>query len=713
MPESRIKVESAFGAAIGVSAFTLFLIEPLMGKRLLPVLGGAASVWLVSLVFFQVSLLLGYLGAFFLGRLPLRVQLVAHPIAILILGAATYPFSLGGVSDGLTPEVATLAYLARAVGAPFVILAANASLLSSWAFIVRSVPATTQKKRGDVYGLYSASNLGSLLSLFVFPFVLEPTLGLRSLMQIWSAAYLTTALLVAGAAWITWRSLLHVEPTHTAPKPMRLPALKTWLPWCAYAFLPSALLSAVTNVLVSDVGSIPLLWTVPLGIYLLTYVFAFREQTAGAGLVARYFPFVAVVATVVLVPSVTLFNWTTAAALFLFLFSGGYLAHRRLWDLRPAGEDLSVFYLFVSLGGALGGTFVGLVAPRLFTFTVEFPVLFIVMIFVGARARSLGSARPTRLWLDLAIALVLGALMFVVQKHVAPAVLMLVLGVLALLIYAFRDMPRRFALCLLSLVLMTKIIRADASIVKRARNYYGTIEVTQDETDRRLIHGATQHGLLELARPEEPWTYYSRAGVVGAAFTRAQATHPAPLSYAIVGLGIGTMLTYVRAGEPVTVFEIDRDMVEVASDPALFPFVSAARARTSVDVRVGDARRLLEAVPDRSYDFLALDAFSSDSIPVHLLTREAFLLYRGKLRPDGVLLVHISNRMFDLQGVVQRLAQEIDAPAFMGEQPGVGRQSRAQWIWVGADPPPGYERIPQATELWTDDFSSPIRTLRR
>ena len=707
-PASSTRARATFALAIGVSAFTLFLIEPLMGKRLLPILGGAASVWLVSLVFFQSALLVGYLGAFFLGRMTLRVQLYAQPVAILLVLAVTYPFPLAHGTDGATPELSTLRLLGMAIGGPFVVLAANASLLQSWLARVPVAPSS----RVDAYGLYSASNLGSLLSLFVFPFLLEPFLGVAALMRIWSLSYLLTALLVALAAFATWKSVPRADMTAERIQPLRLPAARKWLPWCAYAFLPSALLSAVTNVLVSDIGSVPLLWTVPLGVYLFTYVLAFRERSPVDPVLRRFFPFASVLAAVVLVPTATSFSWWIAAVLFVFLFFGGYLAHRRLWDLRPPSEELSVFYLFVSLGGALGGTFVGILAPRLFTSTVEFPFLFFAMVLVGARASAPEGAKRTRWWLDVVLAATMGAAVFMVQRQQQRATLMLAVGVLALVTYAFRAAPMRFALCLLAMMAPTKLYRADASVVLRARNYYGTIEVTEDSGERRLSHGTTLHGLIELAHPEEPWTYYSRAGAVGASFQHAQSTHPAPLSYAFVGLGVGTMLTYVRADEPVTVFEIDPDMVNVASDERLFPFIAQAKRRTQVDIRTGDARLMLEKVPDHAYDFLALDAFSSDSIPVHLLTREAFLLYRAKLRERGVFIVHISNRYFALRGIVERLAREIGAPAFLGTQPDAGRQSAAEWVWVGVDPPPGFTPLPRTDALWTDDFSSPIRVLQ-
>ncbi len=715
--ESPRTARVAFGLAIGTSAFTLFLVEPLMGKALLPIMGGGASVWLVSLVFFQTALLLGYFGAFLLGRVKLEWQLIAQPIAICVVGALSFPFTIARSFSVGVPEVATLWLLIRAIGAPFVVLAANASLLQSWADKVKTPAATSTR---DVYGLYSSSNLGSMLALFLFPLALEPFIGLRALMLLWSISYLATSVLVAIAARSTWKSLKRqVQPLQTSSSAVpeaRLPA-KTWVRWCAYAFLPSALLSAFTNVLVSDVGSIPLLWTIPLGIYLLTFVLAFRERAPFDGVLRRYFPFVSVLTCVVLVPWTTLFSWWTAVALFAFLFVGGYLAHRRLWDLRPPPRQLAVFYLFVSLGGALGGAFVGLLAPHLFRFNAEFPLLFFAMVVVGARSHAEGAAngpspRRSRLWLDLALAASTTAIMYGALHLPSKAPLIACLGALSLVIYASRAAPLRFSLCLLGLMAPARWLTVDGSVLLRTRNYYGTLVVSEDGETRRLGHGATLHGIVDLAHPEEPWTYYARAGAVGAAFQKMQSRSPTSLSYGFVGLGVGTMLTYVRSGEPVTVFEIDPDIIAIAESPRLFPFVTEARARTKVDIRLGDARRLLAEVPDASYDLLALDAFSSDAIPVHLLTREAFVLYRAKLRAGGVLLVHISNRYFALDGMVARLAKEIGASAFLGTQPAVGRQSAAQWVWIGEDPPPDFTPIVPSTELWTDDFSSPIRLLR-
>jgi len=657
-----------YAATLFGSALLLFIVQPMFAKMVLPRLGGAPSVWSVAMVFFQAALLVGYGYAHLLSRaLPPGSAALVHLVA---LAAAALALPIGVAAGFDAPPPSGVAFwlvglFAASIGLPFMVLSASAPLLQHW------FAASGHRQAGNPYVLYAASNLGSFAALLAYPFLIEPLVPLRAQARLWSLAFAALALLVAAAALVVARrGTAGARVMRAAEAP---PTLADRLRWTALAAVPSGLVIAVTSFISADVAAAPFLWVVPLAIYLATFVAVFRDRPwfDHAGVV-RLAP------TVVAPVAVTLLGiikppWLAAIGFNMLTFAVlALVCHGELYRRRPAAAHLTEFYLWISVGGAIGGAFAGLIAPYAFSNIYEYPILIAAALlalpgaFTTERSILLRRAGPI-----LATAAAI-ALARIVLGGQAPAYADLVCKATCVVLVGAIFLQRKhpavvFALVVLAFVL-TGAWTPGLNRIEITRSFFGVHQVidTAEGDYRVLMHGTTIHGAERLhddgtpVRRPEPLTYYYRGGPLSESIERTRAAPGGARKVAVVGLGAGSLACYRQEPEQWTFYEIDPTVVRIARDPRLFRFLSDCAP--SIPVVLGDARLTLAAA-DARYDLIVLDAFSSDSIPVHLLTEEAFAIYLAHLAPHGVLVVHGSNRHLDLVPVVAAAAGAADLVA--------------------------------------------------
>ncbi len=653
------------------AAALVMTAQPLAGKVLLPLAGGTPAVWTTCLVFFQAALLAAYAYADRLTRLAPRRQLLVHAL-VLAAGAAAGVWLHAAAdpawvpADRDNPVAGLTLYLAALVGGPFFALAATAPVVQHWL-------AAGQPGLKNPYVLYAASNAGSLAGLVSYPFLIEPTLALGDQERLWAGGFAVVAglILVCG---LTFRP--RPGDPRPAVEPTPPPSRRIRLKWLSLAALPASLLAGVTAHLSTDVAPVPLVWVGPLALYLLSFVVVFAWWPARAARVAgRLLPMGLVFLTVALVTRAAEPMGLVAALHLGVFFLAALVCHGELARSRPPAAHLTGFYLTLSLGGVLGGLFNALVAPILFSGVgmAEYPLAVALVALVRPGRVAPPTRRDALICLGFALlttALVVG----VGRAWPAPAGVDaadelvgrvirggLLVGLPAAVAFALVARPALFAACLGTVLAVGSLDPGPhGSVLLITRNFFGTLRVTQSPDGRfvRLVHGTTQHGQQrtdEAARPT-PLMYYHETGPAG----RLLAGLPAPRNVAAVGLGCGALAAYARPGDAWTFYEIDPAVVRVARESGHFTYLATADA--PIDIVLGDARRQLALAPDGSFDLIVLDAFSSDAVPVHLLTAEAFALYARKLTPAGVLLFHLSNRYLDLVPVVARTAAAHDPP---------------------------------------------------
>lgn len=757
-----------FALAVLLSAALTFTVQPLVGKQLLPLAGGTPGVWNTCLVFFQAVLLLGYLAAHVITtKVPgVGRQVLVHAAVLTVAGAVLVFGGLLKPNESLLPAdtEAPVGYLLLvllvAVGAPFLALSATAPLLQAW----------FARGGGNPYPLYAASNLGSFGGLIAYPLLVEPTLTLVDQRWLWAVGFGVCGALVVGCGLIrrqaspadpiTASSPRACEGNSSAPSQARgddkAPALTgtatstTKLRWLFLAALPSSLLLSVTTHLSTDIAPMPLLWVVPLGLYLLTFVVAFgRWPDRARKLIGRFTPMALCFVCVVLL---TRANQPMAmvAAVHLGAFTlVALLCHGELAALKPPPEQLTGFYLWVAAGGVVGGLFNALLAPVLFGSlgNIEYPLALVLAALVRPPKKLPDSPH----WSDWVAPLVLLAvtvgLAFAVQllPKADPARLDqvmilrlarggLMFGLPCVVAFVLVKRPVRFALCLAAVLLVGQFTPTEhGRTLEVSRNFFGTLRVTEsdDSTFRRLVHGTTQHGQQKVTaegRPA-PTMYYHRKGPLGHLFAALPPDRKGRVG--AVGLGVGATAAYAEAGDDWTFYEIDPAVVRIAKDERHFTFLSSCPAKW--EVVLGDARRQMATAPDGSFDVMVLDAFNSDSVPVHLLTKEAMQLYLQKLGPRGLIAFHVSNNFLDLPELVERVALAADPTLEVRwdsvtsptpEQVADGL-SPSVWVLIArrADDLPRtpadradmrWQRLnPRPGPVWTDDFSPLLGVWKR
>jgi hypothetical protein len=650
-----------------LSALLLFSVQPMLAKMLLPVLGGAPATWAVSLCFFQALLLAGYAYAHLLSMtLATRWALLVHA-GLLLAAFATLPVRLPSELEppAGNPYLWLLGTLAALAGLPFFALSANAPLLQLW------FGRSGHRRSADPYFLYGASNAGSLGALLAYPVLIEPLLPLPAQSRAWSWGFLALLLAVIGCGLIL-RAHERQAPASPASRGDRAcPSAPTWsarLVWVFLAFVPSGLLVAYTTYLTTDLASAPLLWVLPLALYLATFIAVFRQRMwASLGGLFVLQP-VAVAGALAAYEWKGDYSWIVSAlaGLLAFLLTC-LMCHAQLYKRRPEAARLTDFYLCISLGGVLGGIFAALLAPLLFTGTLEFPVLLgLGMLARPTLWRTLKGARG-RLRLGLMLGAAVGGIfllqLLLVSEHLLKAHADLRLQVvcgLGVAVVAAAPWPQLSTAALAAMIAASAALPSASAPVFAQRSFFGTHRVVDSPGGgyRLLLHGTTVHGIQEnrsgvalVSRPT-PLAYYHPTGPLARGVELARAAKAeGPLRVGIVGLGTGAMACHAAPGDRWRFYEIDPTVVHIATTPSLFRYI--ARCLPEPDILLGDARLTLAKESDGSFDYLLVDAFSSDAIPIHLLTVEALQLYLGKLAARGILALHVSNQNLDLPPVLE------------------------------------------------------------
>jgi hypothetical protein len=652
-----------FAVTVFTSALLVFFVQPMVGKLLLPLLGGAPAVWNTSMAFFQAALLLGYGYAHLLQRLKsFRAQVIVHGI-LLGLAALTLPLGITnafGLPDPEHPILWMLGVMTISIGAPFAILSATAPLVQAW-FALTATPDPATGKPPEPYALYAASNLGSLLSLVAYPIIVEPLTQLTDQRMGWSMGYglLVVLILTLGLTRKPRPAPVATEAKATASRP----SLKTIAIWIGLAAVPSSLMMGVTTYLSTDVASAPFLWVAPLALYLLTFIMAFSTRPLVGRKLLLFIQAASACICVYAMPFRGPDIPVQIAVHLLAFFLTALLCHSELADARPQPEHLTLYYLCMSIGGVVGGGFNAFLAPVIFPLVFEYPLVLALACMARPWQPSDENKRLSKLeviWAAFAVVDAI-ALLIVMQFHDdTPSLNALKTFLFATSIicaFALRNRGLFMGLVLIVAGMTAVAVTQIGTHIATERNFYGVVRIAETVDPvagpmRRMTHGTTLHGAQALS-PErrcQPLTYYTPETAIGQTVTAVQA-HTPSANMAVVGLGVGTMAAYVRPQDRMAFYEIDPAVIRLARDPKYFTFISGC-AKAPVSFHAGDARLTLSPLPAGQLDLLAIDAFSSDSVPAHLLTTEAIGMYLSKLKPDGVLLLHLSNRHLELRDPV-------------------------------------------------------------
>jgi hypothetical protein len=766
-----------------LASVLLFAVEPMIGKMVLPVLGGTPGVWNTCMVFYQALLLAGYTYAHATTTwLGFRWQSILH---LLLLGLLPWflpiviPVDLVGTdSTGIGPAVRLFGVLVVAAGLPFFAVATTAPLLQRWYSLSGCAGSH------DPYFLYTASNAGSLIGLIAYPWIIEPALPLSLQTTLWATGLAALACLVLICAAVVWRlrrdskacgqienevGSFERDETGAAPDDIagEPVSVLVFARWVLLAFIPSSWLLGVTTFVTTDLAAIPLLWTIPLGLYLVTYMLAFARLSEWVTRAAAYCLPVTVVPLVMVLSTgfVQLF-WIPLH--WIAFFVGALLCHGQLAAARPAARHATAFYLAIALGGVLGGVFNSLLAPVIFDRIIEYPLAMILGCLVSpgvarpGRGRGIAfldrlmvavatyngassrrpmalsalrgflESRTSELILPICVFALTGALVLS-GRHVvdtAPGAL----GVMAasgIGLYACvkgLHRPLLFALTAGAVLLACGMAESPSGrLMFRGRSFFGTLKVLDDTSANvhRLLHGNTLHGqqCFNTECHDEPSTYYARSGPIGQVFTalKPSLSHEGA-QVAIVGLGAGTLACYAHAGQQWTFYEIDPAVMRIALEPRYFTFLADCEARGVVlEILLGDARIRLRDGPEGAFRLIVLDAFSSDAVPVHLLSQEAIRLYRSRLAKGGLLAFNLSNRYVDLEpvmgqqardaGLVCRICYDVHLTAEekqSGKQPSIWVVMAARQSDLGEIATDARWLIPKvrpSSNVWTDDYS--------
>lgn len=769
MPQPGNLQTAVFTCAILLSAFLLFWAQPLFARMILPILGGASAVWTTSMLFFQLTLLAGYLYAHYCGKfLAVRQQMVLH---LLLLGGAgsTLPFYItsdrGGaaIPEGV-PALWVLSLAAFTVGPPFFAVSATAPMLQRW------FSRTNHRHRENPYFLYAASNLGSMAALIFFPVFLEPLLGVERQTTIWAFGYFALFVLLLLTGLVTLRGLAqgpgagphqsvtallsHIDEIRVGDR----------LSWAFLAFIPSSMMLGLTSHVTVDIAPVSMFWILPLAIYLLSFVIVFsrfRDLVAN-----RLLAVIIVLCTALLLVMKfsgndrTLTNAGIAVLLHLTLFfSSAWMLHGYLSRNRPPATHLTEYFLWMAFGGMLGGLFNALLAPVIFSQIYEYFVVVLTVFCIALQVlvggpRSTTSSRGPHPAGMATVFLVLLCVFVVVDALLRQPITLKIqqdfaLGSIALMltggVVAFcRPGRKTIGLAVLIFALGISgnylVLTEAHTNILLDRSFYGALKVKMKEDSdgtpyHLFIHGSTRHNLQRFGDDpvanQEPLMYFHRQANIGHALTSLKAHLDRPMHLGFVGLGAGAMSAYVDYGDTATFYEIDPKVAAMAGDPRYFTYVSGAKGK--IEIRLGDARLQLKKAADASFDLLLIDAFASDAIPVHLLTTEAVAMYLRKIKDDGLLLFHLSNRYLDLHRVLQGLRlpdgyslyyaskTNVERPAGLsGRIAGIFSHSQVALIARESALP---EEIAAATRWrrlehdsdfvpWTDDFSNVFGVLR-
>lgn len=730
-----------FTSAIFLSAALLFAVQPMFTKLVLPRLGGAPAVWSVAMVFFQAALLAGYGYAHLLTHYaPGRRSVMIH-IGLLVVACFWLPLSIAS-GWGRPPIVGEAFWLlglfAVSIGPPFFALAANAPLLQAW------FARTDHPSANDPYFLYAASNVGSFLALLSYPLLVEPFISLSTQTWVWAAGFIVLIVLIAGSGYLLWQSADKAPtgaPVAATTDSVADAAPPTWsdvVRWVFLAAVPSGLLVAVTAHISTDVAAVPLLWVIPLALYLLTFVIVFsRQPVVPHWLVVEIQPvFILALVAVIVYEPIRLIIGLMAIHLAVF-FVATLMCHGELAQRRPPARYLTSFYMWMSFGGMIGGIASGLAAPYAFNWIAEYPILIALAVL----------CRPGLIWptTRLQQLLVFGSVFIAViafllfrqfEQDIDLGTYNIMLGILLIMTVLFWRNPVPFA-AIIALVLLAHHHVQEGNSALTVRSFFGVLKVneTLNGRFRTLSHGTTLHGGQRLldnqgnpvtGRPQPTMYYYDGSAIAQGMDAARAVKGGGPINYAVIGLGTGSLICRSQPGDSATYYEIDALMVWLARDSGQFTFLKECGQQ--VPIIMGDARLTLSDAKDGSYDLIVVDAFTSDAIPIHLLTKEAMAIYRKKLSPRGIVLIHISNRHLELASVVTGIAAANDMVTRVSESGDVAEDD-SDYKFLGTvtasarkDEDFGplaksqyweTQRVDPRHRVWTDDYSNIIGALIR
>ncbi len=728
-----------YTVAIFTSALLLFSVQPLFTKMVLPRLGGSPAVWSVAMVFFQSLLLGGYAYAHYLMTLKSRTAPVAIHLLLLTAALLTLPLSIA--SGWGEPPASGYAFwllglFAVSIGLPFFALAANNPMLQAW--FVR----TGHPDGPDPYFLYASSNIGSFLALLSYPVLFEPMFSLRTQNVIWTGGYALLIILIAACGILLLRSPpMTVDAVSATDGDAPAPGWPTRLRWIFLAAVPSGLLIAVTAHISTDVAAAPLLWVLPLSLYLLTWVLVFQSRPLlPHWLMLQLQPFAIAGVMILLVIGGEQNLLLTLGGHQLCFFIIAMACHGELARTRPAARYLTGFYVALSFGGMVGGLFAGLIAPYTFSWIAEYPIL----LALAALCRPAGTTAKRggfSLWL---LAVIAGFALIAVSYRQGTVTEFLeanriwlvaaFAGVMMVLAVLWRIGRWSVAgLVALGLILI-RVYPADDGRVETVRSFFGVhkIVVTSDGRYHVLMHGTTIHGAEKflnddgtpIAGRPEPISYYHKDGGIGRAIAAIRERKGGPIRVAVIGLGSGTLACQSMPGENWTYFEIDQTMVDTARDPKYFTYISACDP--GMKPVIGDARLTFAKEPDGAYDLIIVDAYSSDAIPIHLATEEAMAIYKAKLAPQGAVVMHVSNRHLELASVVVGIAEENDLKSWVfNEDSGrdadyifttnvvISAREEADVGKIASDAKWAMTEATEGQRVWTDDYSNVLGAVWR
>jgi SAM-dependent methyltransferase len=778
-------VISRFAVTLFVSATLLFACQPMVARMIVPLLGGAPAVWILCSLCFQALVLGGYFYAHVVGsRLPVRTQVLLQ----LALVASAF-FVLPIVVDEHLVETLTtksrslglLVVLLRSVGLPFFVLSTTSPLLQRW---------YAELGETDPYHLYAASNAGSMVALLGYPFAIEPFLALKEQSRLLHGAFAGYAILVVVCAvsalrkkhpprvdgtptpaGVTMSEDIALEPGPASralvadagpvslPSPVSeraargpQPVWRERLVWLALAFAPSSLLLGATEFVTTDLASVPLLWVVPLALYLASFIVAFaKKQVVSPSVASRALALLAAVVAISKLAEMLGPAWLVVALHLVLLFVASVVCHRALALRRPHHTRLTEFYLLLSLGGVLGGAFNGLVAPVIFNDLLEYPIAIALVCLARIAIERAPDEKTAARRKDIAYGLGLTAVTFVLVKigehtNASPThsvIWMYTLPVLVAFFWSKR--PIRYAVALGGIMLVGTIHGGlTGNTVHKERDFFGVLKVRRDPTERFLIllSGSTIHGAqsLDANAAHMPLTYYYPTGPAGDVLGPLPVPGATPATppvaelgerpaqrIGVIGLGVGSLASYARPSDAWTFFELNPRVIDIAKK--YFTYLSNVPSSTSVVIEEGDARLRLREGAAARFDLLVLDAFSSDAIPLHLVTREALAIYRRALAPGGVLLAHISNRHVRLEPIFAALAADagmlaigrIDREVTPEEKD--AEKTPSHWVVLSTSGPAlgailaknkEWHRLapPPKQKVWTDDFADVLSAMR-
>ena len=723
-----------FAGTLFISASLMFVLQPLFGKILLPLLGGSPAVWNTCMVFYQSILFLGYLYAHSIStRFDQHRQIQIHG-AIILISFLALPVALPENTVPPTnsdPTFWLLWILFLAIGLPYFVVSTTAPLVQKW---FANIGHHTSH---DPYYLYAASNTGSLIALLSYPFLLEPAIGLANQKAYWSIGYMILCLLIAGCAFVLWKTQQNtIIVQDSTPEENNL-RLTRKLHWMALAFVPSSLLLGLTNFISTDIASVPLLWIIPLTLYLLSFVIVFSKWND------KIHPVMVKLQPIVLLPFIAyafinpadLPYWAYLCLHLLAFFFAVMVCHGELAKDRPHTRYLTTFYLIMSFAGMLGGMFNTFVAPFIFNGIYEYPIMIVAALLL--RPGVVVSLNKGLLLQIIAPALLIitGLILYRSVNDLLPYFDVIVISLIALtvLTYFLRAKPIAFALLTGAIIFLSLGLHGLSShTLYQERTFFGVLAVResvladeqkQPEKYHELFHGTTKHGAQRLAAnlAKIPLTYYSRPGPMGQLFKEFDNNNQ-NWTIGIVGLGAGALACYAKDQQNWTLYEIDPLVIDIASNPDYFSYLKLCSHNTTM--RVGDARLSLEKEPGQKFDLLVMDAFSSDSVPTHLLTEEALELYFKKLKPNGILAFHITNRHLLLKKVLSIHAEHLHLSALIQEfkpQQDMPLVVATDWVVMAKNPeilaPLSLSRLGKWQKLplyfdmkpWTDDFTNIVK----